>query len=137
MIDEGSGAVVHELDIDAPADRVFAMFTDPDRLVRWIGLTADVDARPGGRFRFEIVPGEFCEGEYVEVDPPRRVVVTWGWTDPSFGVPPGSSRVTVELTELDGARTRLRLTHDQLPDEAVEIHDEGWTKFLAQLKEHA
>lgn len=45
------------------AERVFDMFTNPAELVRWIGISADLEPRPGGRFRFEVVPGQFCEGQ--------------------------------------------------------------------------
>src|SRR5439155_22891936 len=72
-------AVVCELDIRAPAERVYAMFTDPAELVRWIGIRALLEPRPGGVFRFELAPGEFCSGRYLELVPPRRVVFTWGW----------------------------------------------------------
>src|SRR5207244_1723366 len=93
--------VVHELVLAAPPDDVFDAFVDPVRLVAWIGITADLEPRPGGRFRFEIAPGEFCEGEYVTVERPRHLVFTWGWTAPSFELPPGSSRVEVTLRPVD------------------------------------
>ena len=67
MID--GDAVIHELVLPAPAEQVFDMFTDPRQLVRWIGISADLQPRPGGRFRFEAVPGQFREGQYVIVDP--------------------------------------------------------------------
>jgi uncharacterized protein YndB with AHSA1/START domain len=91
-------AVVHEIVLPVPVEQVFDMFTDPRQLVRWIGISADLQARPGGRFRFEVMPGEFCQGRYVVVERPGRLVFTWGWTDPDFGLPPGSSRVEVTLT---------------------------------------
>jgi uncharacterized protein YndB with AHSA1/START domain len=90
-------AVIHELVLPAPAGRVFDMFTDPRQLVRWIGISADLQPRPGGRFRFEVAPGQFCEGQYVIIDRPVRLVFTWGWTDPGFGLAPGTSRVEVTL----------------------------------------
>jgi uncharacterized protein YndB with AHSA1/START domain len=127
------GKVVHEIELPAPPAEVFSMFLDPARLVRWIGLSADLDPTPGGRFRFEVQPGQFCEGEYVVVEPPRRLVFTWGWADPWFGLPPGFSRVDVELEELSGG-SRLLLVHDQLPGEIQLLHDEGWSVFLARLK---
>ena len=67
------------------------MFTDARQLVCWIGISADLQPRPGGRFRFEVIPGQFCEGQYVIVDRPVRLVFTWGWTDPGFGLAPGTS----------------------------------------------
>jgi uncharacterized protein YndB with AHSA1/START domain len=125
--------VIHELELAASPAEVFEMFVDPAKLVGWIGVSADLEARPGGRFRFEVQPGQFCEGEYVLVEPPRRLIFTWGWTDPWFGLPPGSSRVEVELTELS-AGTRVLLVHHQLPVEVRPLHDEGWSAFLARLR---
>jgi uncharacterized protein YndB with AHSA1/START domain len=128
-------AVIHELDLPAPVEQVFDMFTDPRRLVRWIGLSADLQPRLGGRFRFEITPGQFCEGQYVIVDRPNRLVFTWGWTDPGFGLPPGTSRVEVTLTPGgDGVgRTRLRLVHTGLAGDLGVLHEDGWSRFLARL----
>jgi uncharacterized protein YndB with AHSA1/START domain len=124
--------VVHEIDLPVPPSAVFRMFVDPAQLVRWIGLSADVDPRPGGRFRWEVAPGEFCEGEYVAVEPHTRIVVTWGWSDPNFGLPPGSSRVEITLTPT-GDGTRLRLIHRLLPPELRLLHDDGWRRFMARL----
>ena len=124
--------VEHELELPAAPADVFALFTDPARLCRWIGISAELEPAPGGRFRFEIQPGQFCEGEYLVVEPPRRLVFTWGWTDPWFNLPPGFSRVEVTL-ESAPAGTRLRLVHDQLPGDIKIIHDDGWTRFLARL----
>jgi uncharacterized protein YndB with AHSA1/START domain len=124
--------VIHELELTASPDAVFQMFVDPEKLIRWIGISADLEPLPGGTFRFEIEPGQFCEGEYVEVDPPRRLVFTWGWTDPWFGLPPGFSRVEVDL-EASGSGTRLRLVHRQLPGQIRLLHDEGWAAFLRRL----
>jgi uncharacterized protein YndB with AHSA1/START domain len=128
---EGS-RVVHELVLDAPPDIVFDHFVDPGLLVRWIGISADVVAEPGGRFSFEVMPGQFCEGRFLEIDRPRRLVVTWGWTEPTMGLAPGSSRVEVTL-DAQGPGTRLRLVHHDLPDDLPLLHDDGWTAFLARL----
>jgi len=127
-----AGRVVHEVELALPAEEVFEFFTDAGRLVRWIGLSASLSPVPGGGFRFEIQPGQFCEGAYVEVVPPRFVSFTWGWTDPAWNLPPGSSLVSVELTAVAGG-TRVRLIHDRLPGDLRAIHDEGWAAFLARL----
>ena len=42
-------AVIHELVLPAPAGQVFDMFTDPRQLIRWIGITADLEPQPGGQ----------------------------------------------------------------------------------------
>ena len=124
--------VVHEIVLAAPPHVVFAYLIDPEKLVRWIGLSAELDPRPGGVFRFEVVPGEFCEGSYVEVDPPRRVVFTWGWTNAMMQTPPSSSTVDVTLKEFDGG-TWLRLVHRGLGGAAQPMHDDGWSRFLTRL----
>jgi uncharacterized protein YndB with AHSA1/START domain len=133
MID--GDAVIHELVLAAPAEQVFEMFTDPRQLVRWIGVSADLQPRPGGGFRFEVMPGQFCEGQYVIVERPARLVFTWGWTDPGFGLPPGTSRVEVTFTPsgAEGRQTRLRLVHTGLAGDLGILHDDGWSRFLARL----
>jgi uncharacterized protein YndB with AHSA1/START domain len=128
-------AVIHELVLAAPAEQVFDMFTDPQQLVRWIGVSADLQPRPGGRFQFEVMPGQFCEGQYVIVERPSRLVFTWGWTDPGFGLPPGTSRVEVTFTPSGsgGGQTRLRLVHTGLAGDLGILHDDGWPRFLTRL----
>jgi uncharacterized protein YndB with AHSA1/START domain len=127
--------VVHEVVLPASAERVFDMFTDPAELIRWIGISADLEPWPGGRFRFEVMPGQFCEGEYVVVNRPSRLVFTWGWTEPGFGLPPGTSRVEVTLASSGpgGRSTRLRLVHNGLGGDLGLLHDDGWSRFLARL----
>jgi uncharacterized protein YndB with AHSA1/START domain len=127
--------VVHELVVPAPAEQVFDMFTDPRQLVRWIGISADLQPRPGGRFRFEVIPGQFCGGQYLVLERPWRLVFTWGWTDRSFGLASGASRVEVTLTPSgdDGRQTRLRLVHTGLAGDLGLLHDDGWSRFLARL----
>ena len=68
----------------------------------------------------------------MEVDPPSRIVLTWGWEAPGDATPPGASTVEVDFTP-DGDGTILRLRHSGLVDEAVAGHAEGWDQFLAAL----
>ncbi len=131
-----SDAVVSEIEIAAPIERVYAMFTDPAQLVRWIGIRAMLEPRPGGQFRFELMPGEFCSGRYIELEPPNRVVFTWGWESGALPVEPGSSTVTVELRKR-GESTHVHLTHGGLSEPMREHHAGGWANFLPKLKEAA
>lgn len=124
--------VVAEVVIRAPADAVYAMFTDPAKLVRWIGIRALLEPRPGGQFRFELFDGEFCSGRYLELVPGRRIVFTWGWESGALPVPPGSSTVEVDLSERDGT-THVRLTHRGLDAAMRRMHAEGWERYLARL----
>ena len=113
-------------------DEVFAFLTDAERYVKWQGVKAELDPRPGGVFRVWMDADTVAQGEYVEIEPPRRVVFTWGWEGNS-GLPPGST--TVELTlEPDGDGTLLSLRHTGLPDgKAAAMHEEGWRFFTDRL----
>jgi uncharacterized protein YndB with AHSA1/START domain len=92
---------------------------------------AEVDLRVGGRFRV-VMTGEGRElehtGEYLEVDPPRRLVFTW--RSPYTGEEP--SVVTVTLRPR-GEGTELALTHERLPADQVDPHAGGWGRMLERL----
>ena len=94
--------------IAAPPETVFPYFTDPARYVQWMGIDATLDPVPGGEYRVGMRGGVQASGVFLEIDPPRRVVFTWGWTG-DHPVPPGTTRVVVTLTPRDGAaRSTLR-----------------------------
>jgi uncharacterized protein YndB with AHSA1/START domain len=125
----------HEVRIDARPETVFGFFTDPAKIVRWMGNEATLDPRPGGVFRVNMVReiGEAAAcGEFVEVAPYSRIVFTWGWEGDLFGVPPASTRVEVSLVPDDDG-TIVRLVHSELPEEAVEVHQAGWKHYLDRL----
>ena len=128
-------AIERELEIAARPETVWAFLLDPERAVRWMGITAAFDARPGGAYRIEVVPGEFASGEWVELDPPRRLVMTWGW-EPSgmSAVAPGSTTVEWNL-EPRGEGTVLRFRHSGLRGaDAVTTHGHGWDHYLPRLR---
>jgi uncharacterized protein YndB with AHSA1/START domain len=122
----------NEVRIDAPPEVVFPYFTDPARMVDWMGIAALLDPRPGGTFRVEANGRDVVLGEYVELDAPHRIVFTWGFAGTDHTVPAGATRVEVTL-EPDGDGTRLVLLHHGLPDAARASHGEGWTHYLARL----
>src|SRR5580700_8035224 len=92
------------------ADDTFALITEPDRLRRWQVITARVDLRAGGDYRWTIIPGNSASGTITEVEPGRRVVFTWGWEGPA-DLPPGASTVTITLEPADGG-TLVHLVHE-------------------------
>jgi uncharacterized protein YndB with AHSA1/START domain len=122
----------HELRIAAPPELVFAYFTDPARMVDWMGVAALLDPRPGGALRIEANGRDVVVGEYLEVEPPHRVVFTWGFEGAERVVAAGASRVEVTF-ERDGDGTVVTLCHHDLVGPARDAHDEGWTHYLARL----
>ena len=124
--------VTHELRIDASPETVFEFLTDPELMLRWKGRIVRLDPRVGGEFFIEITPRDIASGSFVEVDPPKRVVFTWGWVGDGHPIPPGSTTVEITL-EPDGEGTILHLEHRDLPEGAGAAHDEGWTFFLPRL----
>jgi uncharacterized protein YndB with AHSA1/START domain len=125
-------AIEREVHIEAPPDTVFEFFTDPVKAVRWMGVVATLDPRPGGVYRVEIGPYT-AVGEFVEVDPPNRIAWTWGWEEEGMTTPPGSSTVEMTLTPVDGG-TLVRLVHSGLPTaESAQAHDHGWGQYMPRL----
>jgi len=132
MIEDLTGAIEITQRIAASPEIVFAYLTDSQRFVRWMGVGAELDPRPGGRYRIDVDGVHIVSGEYQVVDPPRRLVMSWGWEGHPT-VPPGSTTVEITLTPEQGA-TILRLRHLGLPDEGERrLHTDGWTQYMSQL----
>jgi len=130
---ETGAAIEVEARIAASPETVFEYFTDPDKMIQWMGRSAELDPWPGGGFRCDINGRDVASGEYVELDPPWRAVFTWGWDGEDPVVAPGGSTVEVRLAP-DGDGTRLRLLHRGLPSaEAAEKHRYGWQHYAERL----
>jgi uncharacterized protein YndB with AHSA1/START domain len=125
-------AVVRETHIAASPETVFAYFVDPHRMVRWMGVRADIDPRPGGRYAVDINPMARARGQYVELVRPSRIVLSFGWEEDA-ALPPGSTTLEVTLTP-DGDGTHVRLVHRGLPTaEQRDQHEHGWGQYVARL----
>jgi uncharacterized protein YndB with AHSA1/START domain len=125
---------VTSIDIEAPPEIVFAHLVTPEGMVAWMGQHAELDATPGGVFALNI-EGTPIRGEYLEVDPPHLVVISWGVPGNDV-LPAGSSRVEFRLTPI-AAGTRLDLAHTGLPESEQAKHAIGWGHYLARLVEAA
>lgn len=120
--------------IDAEPDFVFEYFTNAESLVRWMGDRAVLEPYPGGRFT--VVFGERrVEGRYVEIDRPRRLVISWGRSG-SKELPPYSSHLEITF-DAQGRGTKVSITHSGLPDSELIRHSQGWDHYLARLSEAA
>jgi uncharacterized protein YndB with AHSA1/START domain len=123
--------VEREVRIAAAPEVVFEYFTDPAKLVRWMGSEATLDPRPGGMCRVEI-HGSVMLGRFEQVDFPSTLTFTWGWERETFAVPPQSTAVEVSFTPDDGG-TIVRLSHSRLPEAAVPFHRAGWRHYMDRL----
>jgi uncharacterized protein YndB with AHSA1/START domain len=128
-----TGALVVERVLAAGPDEVFDAWTTPSRMAAWMSpvgaAEAEVDLRVGGSFRVVMVEARLEHtGEYLEIDPPRRLVFTW--VSPFTGAEP--SVVTVEILPHDDG-TRVVLTHERLPEEVVDGHRDGWGAMVGRL----
>jgi uncharacterized protein YndB with AHSA1/START domain len=131
-----TNVIHHEVRVAASRETVFSYFTDPAKLVEWMGAQATVDPRPGGVCRIVFHPLEAdataMTGSFVEVEPPNRLVLTWGWELEPLAVPPQSTSVEVDL-RTEGDETVVRLTHSRLPAPSVDFHNAGWGHYLPRL----
>ncbi|MBZ5721940.1 MAG: SRPBCC domain-containing protein [Acidobacteriia bacterium] len=147
-------AVVSEIEVAAPPQRVFDALTQPDQLLQWWGgdescptTLLEFDPRKGGKWRMicgkpdgkHVVNGFRVfkhDGEILEFDPPRALAYTW---ITNFHQDP--SRKTVVRWELTPTKlgTKVKVTHSGLADENIVRKDYagGWPGVLGALKKFA
>ena len=118
--------------IAAQPDTVFRYFVDPGRYVQWMGTQATLEPVPGGAYRIFMKDGVEALGQFVKIEPPHRLVFTWGWShDAEVG--PGTTRVVVTL-EAENGGTRVILRHHDLPTQEQRVnHGHGWDLYLGRL----
>ncbi|WP_223628657.1 SRPBCC domain-containing protein [Microbacterium sp. EST19A] len=118
------------IEIEAAPETVFDYLVTAEGMTAWMGQYAELDPTPGGRFAVDIA-GHAIRGEYLHVEHPRRVVVSWGMAG-SETLPAGASRVEFTLTPTSTG-TRVELIHSDLPELEVRGHAHGWAHFLPRL----
>ena len=116
-------------------DEAFALVTEPERLRRWLSVSAYIELRAGGDFRWTIATGSHAAGTVREVDPGRRLVLGFGW-DEDDALPPDSSTVTIVIEPADDG-AKVTLTHEGLNEEQSKQHAEGWEHYLERLERYA
>lgn len=138
-----SDTIVEEIEISAPADRVFTALARAQERVKWWGAEGrfrtthvESDLRPGGKWLMRGIGfgGKpfTIEGVYQEIDRPRLLVFTWlpSWQDDAV-----ETLVRFDFVEKAGV-TKVRLTHSRLVTESSRTQHRGWPDILAWLKSH-
>lgn len=146
-------AVIAEIFIAAPPARVFQAISDPTQLPKWWGqdglyhvTQSTMDVRPGGKWRSDGVGADgkmfYVEGEYLEVDPPRKLVHTWvGSYDPTKTVvywelePQTVHSLQSSGPRKSGTGTLVRVRQEGFAGnvESAKGHGEGWKRVLGWL----
>ena len=144
-------AIVTEIEIAAPPERVFQALTDPAQLMLWWvgtpkGALWEMDARPGGKWRYELtdpsrkkvlngVRDFKAHGEITEFDPPRVLAYTWLGNWHEHPERPSTARWELSATSTG---TRVKVTHSGLANEPIVRKDYagGWPGVLEKLRKH-
>ncbi|NDL59464.1 SRPBCC family protein [Phytoactinopolyspora mesophila] len=128
--------------LNAPLARVFRALTEPAELVTWWGphgfTTPEItlDVHVGGRYRFTMQPPDgdpfHLSGEFLEVDPPNRLVYTFRWDEPA---PDDQETVVVLTFQAVNDGTRVSLSHGEFAtEERLALHRGGWTDAFDRLR---
>lgn len=138
------GPICVERMIAAPPQDVFAAWSNAESLSAWmcpgpiVRADVEVDFRVGGRFRIVMHGAESRYGqvgEYLEIDPPKRLVFTWvsDWVPAEHA----NTRVSVSFEAVGEDHTRVVLLHEELiGDGTYDGHEQGWSDILRKLEEH-
>ena len=126
---------VYVIYIEAPIEKVWSALTQGEHTRLYWSRFVQSDWRPGSRVEFLRADKSRLshDGEVLEIDPPRRLVMTFDVSAEGMKEPP--SRVSYELAEEDGA-TRLQVTHESFPpnSEVLKGVRQGWPQILSSLK---
>jgi uncharacterized protein YndB with AHSA1/START domain len=133
--------------IAATPERLFELWTDPEELAKWWGPegyttpTYSMDVRPGGRWHTTMRRPDGTKHEvsgiYRVIEPPKRLVFTWGWDDDA-GLRGHETEVTVTFAPAPGG-TRMTLLQQTFVDaDSRNRHEHGWTSsFMCLAREAA
>jgi uncharacterized protein YndB with AHSA1/START domain len=131
---------------DAPASVLFALWSEPEHMKRWMGPAnfvcpeAEIDFRVGGAYRVMIESAAHGEnwfgGVYREIDRNRRLVYTFTWDNggPSAGV---ETLVTITFEERNGKTVQTFHQRPFLDVERRDSHVGGWTQAFDKLSAYA
>jgi uncharacterized protein YndB with AHSA1/START domain len=132
--------------IAAPPERVFALWSEPEQLVKWWGPDGydlpshAIDPHPGGSWRTTMRSPDgkshTVSGRYRTIEPPRRLVFTWAWED-EHGARGHETEVTVTFAPAPGG-TKLVLVQKEFDTkDSRDRHEHGWASSFDRLSRAA
>ncbi|WP_413289201.1 SRPBCC family protein [Bdellovibrio sp. HCB337] len=150
-----SSTVVVEHTLNAPVEKVWAMWNDPETIKKWWspkGYTAPViknDLQVGGTFLLSMQAPDgkmhWNSGKYVEIVPNQKIVSRMAFSDENGNPIPGSQvpvpgkwpdeiTVTVEFTALNG-QTKVKVTEEGIPTVMSLFAKMGWQQQFDKFDE--
>jgi len=131
--------------LPAPASKVFAAWTRPGTLVRWLAPGGDVvtgvetELCEGGRYRIEAIDTHgrpySISGTYVELVTNERIVLSWNYDGPTAALRAKATLVTADMRQVGPNLTELTLTHENNPTrEVAGLNKVNWTSCLGKLE---
>ncbi len=118
-------------------EKLWSALTDPEfQRQYWFGVHCESGWTAGSPWKMVYPDGQVCDdGEILESDPPRRLVIRWTHQLKPELKAEGESRCTIELETFDTA-VKLSITHSigREPSRLIEAVSGGWPKIISNLK---
>jgi uncharacterized protein YndB with AHSA1/START domain len=109
--------------IQASPDRIYKAWIDSEGHAKMTGAPATVEPRIGGKHS---AWNGYIQGEILELEPSKRIVMSWRSTQFPEESPP--SRLEIDL-EREGRATRVTIVHTEIPAGQGAQYETGWSEF--------
>ena len=137
MSNAATSSFVYVTFIRTTPERLWSALTTPDFMKQyWMGMCIETDWKVGSSWKLVFDDGRVADtGEVLEIDPPRKLVVSWQNEFRPELKEEGHSRATFEITAV-GELAMLTVTHeiDREGSKLIEAVSGGWPAILSSLK---
>ena len=137
MTDATGSTFVYVTFIRTTPEQLWAALTNPEFTTKyWFGMHPETDWKAGSPWRLVFPDGRVADtGEIVEVDPPKRLVLSWRNEFKPELKAEGHSRCTIDLEPIADA-VKLTITHamDRPGSKLIQAVSGGWPRILSNLK---
>jgi len=125
--------ITKEIYIECSPKTLFSFFIDPEKMMKWMGRHILLEPKIGGKYRIDINGQDIAIGEYKEITPFEKIIMSWGWNDSSI-MPPGSTTLEFHLIPKNNG-TLLKFIHSNIPEEKMPSNNKGWNHYMVRLKD--
>ena len=125
--------ITKEIFIECSPKTLFSFFIDPKKMLKWMGRHILLEPKIGGKYRIDINGEDIAIGEYIEMIPNEKIIMSWGWNNSSI-MPPGSTTLEFRLAPKENG-TLLTLVHSNIPEEKMPSNNKGWNHYMDRIKQ--